>query len=131
MNQVSLIGRITKTPEIKYTTGEKSMAVARFNLAVDRPMKKNEADFISVVCFGKTAEVVEKYAGKGKQLGITGRIQTGSYEKDGRKVYTTDVIADRVELLGSKSESAATETKENDEVPAGFERLQSEMDIPF
>lgn len=130
MNQVSLIGRITKDPEIKYTSGEKSMAVARFNLAVDRPMKKGEADFISVVCFGKTAEVVEKYAGKGKQLGVVGRIQTGSYEKDGRKVYTTDVIADRVELLGSKSESAAPEAKADD-IPAGFEKLQGEMDIPF
>lgn len=130
MNQVSLIGRITKDPDIKYTSGEKSMAVARFNLAVDRPMKKGEADFISVVCFGKTAEVVEKYAGKGKQLGVVGRIQTGSYEKDGRKVYTTDVIADRVELLGSKSESTATEAKADD-IPAGFEKLQGEMDIPF
>ena len=101
MNSVSLTGRLTKDPEVRY--GASGNAVAKFTLAVDRAFKRDgeqTADFISITCFGKTAELVEKYVGKGRLVGVTGRIQTGSYEKDGRKVYTTDVVADRVEFLG-------------------------------
>ena len=92
MNQVILMGRLTKDPEIKYTQGDNAMAIAKYNLAVDR-MKKGEADFISCIAFGKSAEFAEKYLHKGTKIAVTGRIQTGSYtNKDGQKVYTTDVI---------------------------------------
>jgi len=136
MNSVSLTGRLTKDPEVRYS--QANMAIARFTLAVDRPMKKDEADFIPVTCFGKTAELVEKYIQKGRLVGVTGRIQTGSYEKDGRKVYTTDVIADRVEFLGGNnsgrseggSGSSYTQSEPADQTPIGFDKL-TEDDIPF
>jgi len=142
MNSVALIGRLTKDPEVRYSSGNQQMAIAKFTLAVDRPFAKQgeqNADFISITCFGKTAELIEKYVIKGQQIGVTGRIQTGSYEKDGRKVYTTDVIADRVEFLGkggNRTESGASApqgfgTSEQDsQVPAGFEKLTDD-DIPF
>ncbi len=139
MNSVSLIGRLTRDPDVRYSAGSQT-AVARFTLAVDRQRAAKEgeqsADFISIVCFGKTAELVEKYITKGRQVGITGRIQTGSYEKDGQKVYTTDVIADRVEFLdrgNSGSESYTQKVDDNpfdDQVPAGLAKLTDD-DIPF
>ena len=100
MNAVQLIGRLTKDPEIRYAEGQ--MAVARFTVAIDRPPRdgKKEADFPNVVVFGKQAENCGKYTAKGKLIGIEGRIQTGSYtNKNGDKVYTTDVIANRVEFI--------------------------------
>ena len=105
MNIVMLIGRTTADPEVRYTQGEKSMAVARFSLAVDRRFKKDgeqATDFINCVAFGKTAEFFEKYIHKGVKIAIQGRIQTGSYEKDGQKRYTTDVIVEQVEFAESK-----------------------------
>lgn len=101
MNTVSLIGRLARDVDIR--DGE--ITVGRFTLAVNRMKKDDPADFISCVCFGKTAENMKKYTAKGSQVGVTGRIQTGSYEKDGRTVYTTDVIAANVEFLGSRKES--------------------------
>lgn len=139
MNSVALVGRLTKDPEVRYTSGDKSMAIARFTLAVDRDRAAKEGeqstDFISTVCFGKTAELVEKYVKKGRQVGITGRIQTGSYEKDGKRIYTTDIVADRVEFLGgrddSKSTSSDVKTEEvQAQIPEGFAVLTDE-DIPF
>ena len=100
MNAVQLVGRLTKDPEIKYTEGQ--MAVARFTVAIDRPPRdgQKEADFPNVVVFGKQAENCGKYTAKGKLIGIEGRIQTGSYtNKNGDKVYTTDVVANRVEFI--------------------------------
>ena len=100
MNAVQLVGRLTRDPEIKYTEGQ--MAVARFTVAIDRPPRdgKKEADFPNVVVFGKQAENCGKYTAKGKLIGIEGRIQTGSYtNKNGDKVYTTDVVANRVEFI--------------------------------
>ena len=100
MNAVQLVGRLTKDPEIRYTEGQ--MAVARFTVAIDRPPRdgKKEADFPNVVVFGKQAENCGKYTAKGKLIGIEGRIQTGSYtNKNGDKVYTTDVVANRVEFI--------------------------------
>lgn len=112
MNNVTLIGRLARDPEIRYSQGENQMAIARFTIAVDRNKKDAGADFISCVAFGKTAEFIEKYFSKGKKIGIIGHIQTGSYEKDGAKVYTTDVIADQVEFVESKSseETSAPQT---------------------
>lgn len=96
MNHICLIGRLTADPEVRYTQGEKPMAVARYTLAVDRPRKaegQQVADFIRCVAFGKTAEFAEKYLHKGNKIALEGRIQTGSHDdKDGKKVYTTDIV---------------------------------------
>ena len=130
MNNVTLIGRLTKDATVRYTTGDKPMAIARFTLAVDREGKKDEADFISCVAFGKTAEFVEKYVNKGRLIGIVGHIQTGSYEKDGKKVYTTDVIADRIQGLEAKKVNDEPVKEDVPATPEGFERLTDD-DIPF
>lgn len=127
MNNVTLIGRLTKDIELRYSnTG---MAVARFSIAINRmPGKNGEekgADFPNIIVFGKTAENCEKYLAKGRQVAIQGHIQTGSYEKDGRKVYTADVVADRVEFL----EWGDREQK-SDGTPSGFTEINEE-DIPF
>ena len=101
MNNVILIGRLTRDPELRYTTSQ--MAVATFTLAIDRPTKadkEKETDFPRIKAFGKTAENCEKYLAKGRMVAVQGSLQTGSYEdKDGKRVYTTDVIANRVEFL--------------------------------
>ena len=105
MNKSILIGRFTRDPEVRYTDGGTS--IARFTIAVDRRFKKDgeqQADFISCIAFGKTAEFVEKYFTQGMKIVVEGRIQTGSYtNKDGVKVYTTDVVAENVEFAESKA----------------------------
>lgn len=102
MNRVVLIGRLTKDPELKYTPGT-GAAVSTFTIAVDRRMSKNgqrEADFIRIVAWNKTAELVANYMSKGRRIGISGRIQTSTYEgRDGEKKYTTEVVADEIEFL--------------------------------
>ncbi len=130
MNNVALIGRITKDPEVRYTAGNEPMAVAKFSIAINRPTKgENKADFPNIVCFGRLAENVEKWCSKGSRVGITGRIQTGSYEnKEGKKVYTTEVLANNVEFLNPKSEAKQKETEAD--VPEGFAAIEDE-DIPF
>ena len=115
MNKVIIIGRFTRDPEIKYSTGENATATARFSLAVNRRFKNKEgnydADFINCVAFGKTAEFIEKYFTKGMAIGITGRIQTGSYtNKEGQKVYTTDVVVEETEFIESKNKNTAENT---------------------
>ncbi|HHV11413.1 MAG TPA: single-stranded DNA-binding protein [Clostridiales bacterium] len=107
MNKAIIIGRLTRDPEVRYSQGDNSMAIARFTLAVDRRFKRagetQEADFISCVAFGKQAEFVEKYFRQGMKMVLSGRIQTGSYtNKDGQKVYTTDVVAEDIEFAESK-----------------------------
>jgi single-strand DNA-binding protein len=107
MNSIQLVGRLTKDPDIKTA---QDVVIARFYLAVDRRFKKEggqDADFPSIVAFGKTAEFVEKYFHKGMKVGVVGRLQTGSYKnKEGNTVYTTDVIAEVVEFCESKSANA-------------------------
>ena len=145
MNSVSLIGRLTRDPEVRYGQASQT-AVARFSIAIDRGRDRDGndrgTDFPNIVCFGKTAELVEKYLGKGRLVGITGRIQTGSYERDGKKVYTTEVLADRVEFLdrgdraeggqsysqGSSAPSPASEPMPS--VPEGFAQMTDD-DFPF
>lgn len=125
MNSVILIGRLTKDPEVRYTAGTQ-MAVAKFSLAIDRPTKSGEkqTDFPRVTVFGKQAENCERYLGKGRLVGIQGRLQTGSYkDNSGNTVFTTDVIADRVEFLNWGKEKAV------DAAPSGFQELEG--DIPF
>ena len=107
MNKVILMGRLTRDPEIRYSQGERSTAVARYSLAVNRTFKRDgepDADFINCVAFGRQAEFAEKYFHKGIRIVITGRIQTGSYtNKDGVKVYTTDIIVEEQEFAESKA----------------------------
>lgn len=112
MNKVILIGRITRDAEIRYTQGEKSTAIARFSLAVDRRFKRDNdeqnTDFISCIAFGKIAEFLEKFGRKGTKFVVDGRIQTGSYNnKDGQKVYTTDVVVEKIEFAESKNSSGS------------------------
>lgn len=110
MNKVILIGRLTRDPETRVASGEKVTTITRYSLAVDRKFKRDgdqSADFISCVVFGKSAEFAEKYFHKGIKIAVTGRIQTGSYtNKEGQKVYTTDVIVEEQEFAESKNASS-------------------------
>lgn len=131
MNSVVLIGRLTRDPEVRYTSGTQT-AVCTFTVAIDRPVKKDEnkqADFPRVICFGKQAENCERFLAKGRLVGIQGRLQTGSYtNKDGATVYTTDVVADRVEFLewGDRQETRPTY---DEPIPEGFAAVTEE--VPF
>lgn len=112
MNKVILVGRLTRDPDIRYSSGETQTAVARYTLAVDRRFKRQgddqTADFINCVVFGKGAEFAENYLHQGIKIGVTGRIQTGSYtNRDGQKVYTTDVVVEEQEFVESKAASSA------------------------
>lgn len=113
MNKVILMGRLTKDPDVRYSQGENAVAVARYTLAVDRRFKKeNEAtaDFISCIAFGRAAEFAEKYFSQGIRIIVSGRIQTGSYtNRDGNKVFTTDVVVEEQEFAQSKSEGGTTQ----------------------
>ena len=112
MNKVILMGRLTRDPEVRYSAGDNSMAIARYTLAVDRRFRRDgdsgsSADFIGCVAFGRSAEFAEKYLRQGTKIVITGRIQTGSYtNRDGQKVYTTDVVVEDQEFAESKSASS-------------------------
>ena len=136
MNSVQLVGRFTRDPEVRYTDGGTS--IARFSIAVDRRFKQQDgpsADFINCIAFGKTAEFVEKYFHQGNKVGLNGRIQTGSYtNKDGQKVYTTDVVVENVEFVESK---AAANNQGNGFGQGGFNTSENPapgedgfMDIP-
>ena len=111
MNKVILMGRLTRDPEVRYSQGENSTAIARYTLAVDRRFRRNNdgeqsADFIGCVAFGRSAEFAEKYFRQGLKIAVTGRIQTGSYtNRDGQKVYTTEVVVEEQEFAESKSAS--------------------------
>ena len=116
MNKVILMGRLTRDPEVRYSQGEPPLAIARYSLAVDRRNARSNngdeqtADFINCVSFGRTAEFAERYFHKGTKIAITGRIQTGSYtNKDGVKVYTTEVVVEEQEFAESKNASAGNE----------------------
>jgi single-strand DNA-binding protein len=112
MNKVILMGRLTRDPEVRYSQGENAMAIARFTLAVDRRFRRDDAstDFIGCVAFGRNAEFIEKYFRQGTKALITGRIQTGSYtNRDGQKVYTTDVVVEDQEFAESKNASGAND----------------------
>ena len=138
MNKVILMGRLTKDPDIRYTQGDNSMCIARYTLAVDRRFGRdsNTADFIPCVSFGKTAEFAEKYLKKGTKMAITGRIQTGSYDdKDGKKVYTTEVVVEDQEFAESKNSGQAPSPKpaKEEEKLDGFMNIQDgiEEELPF
>ena len=113
MNKVILMGRLTRDPEVRYSQGENSTAIARYTLAVDRRFRRNNdgeqtADFIGCVAFGRSAEFAEKYFRQGLKVIVTGRIQTGSYtNKEGQKVYTTDVVVENTEFAESKASDSS------------------------
>ena len=122
MNKVILIGRLTKDPELRYAAGS-GTAVCRFTVAINRQFKKDETDFINCVAFGKTGETIAQYITKGRQIAVTGSIRTGSYDaQDGTKRYTTDVVVESFEFIGSNANSSEGQTG-GQEIPAS--------DMPF
>lgn len=135
MNKVVLIGRTTKSPELRYAPGT-GTAVCRFTLAVNRPYKKDETDFINCVAFGKIAETIAQYVLKGRQVAITGSIRTGSYENNaGNKIYTTDVVLDGFEFIGNSNNnqgnSGAWNQPEDTGMGFGVEEPIDEGNMPF
>ena len=135
MKKVVLIGRTTKSPELRYAPGT-GTAVCRFTLAVNRPYKKDETDFINCVAFGKIAETIAQYVLKGRQVAITGSIRTGSYENNaGNKIYTTDVVLDGFEFIGNSNNnqgnSGAWNQSEDTGMGFGVEEPIDEGNMPF
>lgn len=135
MNKVVLMGRLTRDPEVRYSQSQEPMVVAKFTLAVDRRGREQEgqpsADFIGCTAFGKRGEFVEKYLHKGTKVTLSGRIHTGSYtNKDGNKVYTTDVIADEIEFAESKNSAGQQPAPVNND---GFMNIPDGLDeeLPF
>lgn len=131
MNKVILMGRATRDTEARYTSGENSMCIARYTLAVDRRFKRDgdqSADFIPCVAFGKAGEFAEKYIKKGTKIAVSGRIQTGSYtNKDGVKVYTTEVVVEEQEFAESKSGNSGSDRKQTE---AKKDDMDGFMNIP-
>lgn len=137
MNKVILMGRLVRDPNVRYSQATEPMAIARYTLAVDRRYQKNNAgdeqtaDFISCVAFGKAGEFAEKYLRQGTKIAVTGRIQTGSYtNKDGNKVYTTDVIVEEQEFAESKAASGNGGYQPEDRPEPGNARADGFMNIP-
>lgn len=141
MNKVILMGRLTRDPEVRYSQGEQATAVARYTLAVDRRgrSQENSADFIQCVAFGKAAEFAERYLHKGTKIVLTGRIQTGSYtNKDGQRVYTTDIVVEDQEFAENKNaESSNVGGYNTQPAPApqsgndGFMPVGDDSELPF
>lgn len=141
MNKVILMGRLTRDPEVRYTDGQEPMAIARYTLAVDRRRRsgndeEQSADFIPCVAFGKSGEFAEKYLHKGTKMLVTGRIQTGSYtNKEGQKVYTTDVVIEDQEFAESKNSNQGgnSESSGSQDAGDGFMNIPDGIDeeLPF
>lgn len=134
MNKVVLMGRLTRDPEVRYTTGEKPTAIARYTLAVDRRFKKEgqqNADFITCVAFGRDGEFAEKYLKQGTKVCISGRIQTGSYtNRDGHKVYTTDIVVEEYDFAESKKNDKRDGENEKVESPVEAVKDDEWMSVP-
>lgn len=143
MNKVILSGRLTRDAEVRYAQGENATAIARVSIACDRRFRRENddqtADFISLIAFGKTAEFLEKYGNKGTKFNIVGRIQTGSYtNKEGTRVYTTDVVVEEIEFAESKAAGSAATGSDSASRPApsngdGFMNIPDgiDEDLPF
>lgn len=135
MNKVLILGRLTKDPVVNYTPSQ--MAVARFSLALNRGKDKNGrdrgADYPNCVAFGRTAENIERFSGKGLRVQVEGHIQTGSYEaKDGHKVYTTDVVVDRLEFIDWKNSGQQGGSQEPIQAESPYDSFQAlDEDVPF
>lgn len=145
MNRVILVGRLTRDPDVRYSSGDNAMAIARYSLAVDRRARRNggdndqTADFINIVAFGRDGEFAEKYLRKGSRILVEGRIQTGSYtNKDGQRVYTTDVVVERHEFVDSKASGSGdsfvpSQGQPQNEISDGFMNIPDGIDeeLPF
>ena len=142
MNKVILMGRLTRDPEVRYSAGENALAIARYTLAVDRRFRRDgeaNADFINCVSFGRTAEFAEKYFRQGLKIAVTGRIQTGSYtNREGQKVYTTEVVVEEQEFAESKGSGSGSSQhnvpqQSPDVGPDGFMNIPDgiEEELPF
>ena len=137
MNKIILIGRLTRDVEMRYAATNNNTAIARYTLAVNRPYKQNggqEADFLPCIAFGKTAEFAEKYLAKGMRVAVEGRVQTGSYtNRDGQKVYTTEVVFERQEFLEKKAGNGQTDTGIDGNGGEGFMNIPDGIDeeLPF
>lgn len=137
MNKCIIMGRLTRDPEVRYSQDNQSIAVARYSLAVNRRFKKQgeqEVDFINCVAFGKAAEFVEKFLNKGMQISIVGRIQTGSYtDKNGKKVYTTDVVVEEHYFAEGKKDSQSSNNTSSDSTEAFYpiDENIDDSDLPF
>ncbi len=133
MNKVILMGRLTRDPEVRYSAGENATAVARYTIAVERRFKRDgeqSADFISCVAFGRNAEFAEKYLKQGIKIALSGRIQTGSYtNRDGQKVYTTDIVVEEQEFAESKS-AAGNGMQYNNSKPTAQTDANGFMSVP-
>lgn len=136
MNRCVLIGRLTKDPDIRWTQGAEQMCIARYTLAIDRPVKDKVTDFISCITFGKNGEFADKYLHKGMKIAVEGRIQTGSYtNKDGQKVYTTDVVVEKHEFCESANSNGRNAQPEaQPDWNEGFMHIPENVDdsgLPF
>lgn len=135
MNRAILMGRLTRDPEVRYSQGEHSMAVAKYALAVNRRGQDEPADFINIVAFGKAGEFAEKYFRKGMRVLVSGRIQTGSYtNKEGLRVYTTDIIVDDQEFADSKGDSGNEHSSSRSSAGDGFMNIPDGVEdegLPF
>lgn len=141
MNNVNILGRLTRDVDLRMTAS--NLAVGRFTVAVDRKLSKEKrmeaesnnqptADFISCIAFGKTAEIIGQYFGKGNKIAITGHIQTGSYEKDGQRIYTTDVVVYSFDFVESNSSSSTTNQGYSNPADLGMSGQESfDSDLPF
>ena len=133
MNQFNGIGRLTKDPDVRYS--EDGKAFARYTIAIDRPYsKEKEADFLPCICFGKTAEFAEKYLKKGIKIGITGRVQIGSYKnRDGNTVYTTDIVVNEHTFCERRQEPQEAQQEPPEAPKDGFLNIPSDIDerLPF
>lgn len=129
MNKVIILGKLTKDSELRYTESE--LAICDFTLAVDREYKKDETDFINCKAFSKLGETINKYTHKGDMIAVCGRINTGSYEKDGKKVYTTNVVVDQVKFLQAKKEEDNPYKDMSVKVEASQQFEIKPEDLPF
>ncbi|MGL4761103.1 MAG: single-stranded DNA-binding protein [Sarcina sp.] len=136
MNKVILLGRLTRDPDLRFAQGS-GKAVTRFTIAVTRPMKRDESDFISCIAFNKAGETIAQYLTKGSQIAITGNIRTGSYEKDGQVRYTTDVIVDTFEFVSGDKKNTNNSNNNFNAAHQQFNQNNDDMmpiddgDIPF
>ena len=134
MNRVTLMGRLTRDPEVRYSQAAEPMAIVRFGIAVNRRFKREgqpDADFINCIAFGKTAENIEKFFSKGRMIAIEGNIQTGSYEKEGTRVFTTDIVVQNFHFTGEKREEGAQQSNTPNDGFTPIAEDVSDDDLPF
>ena len=135
MNKIILMGRLTRNPEVRYSQGENSIAIASFSVAVDRKIKRDgepTADFFNCTAFGKQAEFVEKYLKQGTKILLSGRLQNNNYtNKSGEKVYGVQVMVEEIEFAESKAASSDTQTSTPSSIPEEYTQITDDDELPF